>query len=175
MLLGWVPTGPWELTEFLSNFVLDQICLSQLLSERLKFEQVIVVLGLLIRILCFHIFDSLFEHLKSLLTGLVFFRFCLDFLQVCFFNGDQFLQLLVYPLVMIVDSLISLFVLLLEAELSFCSFHLLARVILNDQVLCFDLVRRAMDHVLDDELSVTELADATSQCFIATWCLLRSE
>ena len=54
-------------------------------------------------------------------------------------------------------------------------FLVLLRRILNDQVLRLDLTRRVMDHVFDDELSVTEFADAASQRVILTWCLFCSE
>ena len=47
--------------------------------------------------------------------------------------------------------------------------------ILNDQVLRLDLIRRAVDHVLDDKLSVAQFADAASLCIITACCLFCSE
>ena len=57
----------------------------------------------------------------------------------------------------------------------FIVFYLLTPCILNDHVLNFYLIGRAVDHVFDEEFPVTQLADETSLPLLVTFLLLRSE
>ena len=73
VLLGWVPSRSWQLTEFLSHRKLDCIRLLNLLPIRLESEKVVVMVAQQLLNLSFHLFYSLFEHLLPVLTFLDFF------------------------------------------------------------------------------------------------------
>lgn len=175
VLLGWVPTGSWQLTELFSYLELGYLSLSQRHPDLLKSRHVVIVFSLKLFVFGPHLLNSLFEHLLSLLTFVDLLRCLYSFVFILIHNLLQFLQLLVDLFVVIIGRLILLLILHLEVVLRFSSLALLTLVILNDQVLRLDLTRRVMDHVFDDELSVTEFADAASQRVILTLCLFCSE
>ena len=76
---------------------------------------------------------------------------------------------------MVVDRPVLVSMLVRDFLLLSRSFDLLTVCILNDQILRLDLIRRAVDHVLDDKLSVAQFADAASLCIITACCLFCSE